>query len=302
MASGVKKKKPNFKLQTPNVKREASRPAPGGRNALRDSYRAEGIGPEVEHIYGRNPVYEVVRAGRRKIYKLLVAEGAKPEGALAEAIWLAQQRRIPVLQVKRTTLDHDTNSHQGVAAVVGPYPYAALEDILRLAEERTEPPLVLLLDIIQIPQNLGTLLRTAEVVGVHGVLIPERRSAGVTNAVVNASAGASEHMLIAAANLAQSMETLKERGVWIVGLEWSAEAKTPDALDLRGPLGLVVGNEGEGMRRLVRESCDFLLRLPQRGQIDSLNAAIAGSVALFEIWKARGYAGQRNPADSRPAD
>lgn len=290
MASSVKQRKPNFKLQTPNVKREASRPAPGDTT------------PDIEHIYGRNPVYEVVRAGRRKVYKLLVAESAKPEGALAEAIHMAQQRRIPVLQVKRATLDHDTNSHQGVAAVVGPYPYVALDDILRLAGQRNEPALILLLDIIQNPQNLGTLLRTAEVVGVHGVVIPERRGAGVTNAVVNASAGASEHMLIAAANLARSMETLKERGVWIVGMEWSAEAKPPDALDLRGPLGLVVGNEGEGMRRLVRESCDFLLRLPQRGQIASLNAAIAGSVALFQIWKARNYAGQIIPGESRPTD
>ncbi|MFN2152594.1 MAG: 23S rRNA (guanosine(2251)-2'-O)-methyltransferase RlmB, partial [Anaerolineales bacterium] len=139
----------------------------------------------------------------------------------------------------------------------------------------------------QDPQNLGTLLRTAEAVGVHGVVIPLARTAQVTPAVVNASSGASEHLLIAQANLSQVISTLKEEGLWIIGLEGSAEASTASQIRLDGPLGLVVGSEGEGMRRLVRESCDLLLQLPMRGQIESLNAAVAGSIALYLAMQAR---------------
>jgi len=251
--------------------------------------RGGGISKQ-EQIFGRNPVHEVIRAGRRQVYKLLMVEGAQEKGSLAAAVQLAEERGIPIARVKRATLDHESNSHQGIAALVGPYPYSTLEDILGLAEERREPPLVLLLDIMQNPQNLGTLLRTAEAVGVHGAVIPERRGVEVTNAVVNASAGASEHLQIAVANIARAILFLKGHGLWIVGLEASADARSPDELDLTGPIGLVVGNEGQGMRRLVRESCDFRLRLPQRGKIDSLNAAVAGSVALYAVWRARGYA------------
>ncbi|MBI4770477.1 MAG: 23S rRNA (guanosine(2251)-2'-O)-methyltransferase RlmB [Chloroflexi bacterium] len=252
--------------------------------------------PNTEQIFGRNPVYEVVRAGRRRVHKLLVAEGVRRKGNLARAVRLAGERGIPVLQVRRSTLDHDSNSHQGLAAVVDPYPYVSLEDVLARAGERGEPPLVLLLDMLQNPQNLGALLRTAEAVGVHGVVIPEHRGVGVTNAVVNASAGASEHLYIAVSNISRAIEYFKQRDLWIVGLESAGTARGPGELDLRGPLGLVVGNEGEGMRRLVQQSCDFLLRLPQRGQIDSLNAAVAGSVALYLVWQARGYAGHEGMA------
>jgi 23S rRNA (guanosine2251-2'-O)-methyltransferase len=242
-----------------------------------------------EFIFGRNPVYEVIHAGRRQVYNLQVAEGAQEKGRLAQTLAEAARRGIPVRRVPRARLDHESNSHQGVAAEVEEYPYVNLEDVLALAEERSEPPLILLLDIIQNPQNLGTLLRTAEAVGVHGVILPERRGVGITPAVVNASAGASEHMLVAVMNLARAIQALKEREVWIVGLEGTPEARLPGEVDLSGPLGLVIGNEGEGMRRLVRQSCDFLLRLPMRGKIESLNAAVAGSIALYMAWQARNY-------------
>jgi 23S rRNA (guanosine2251-2'-O)-methyltransferase len=143
------------------------------------------------------------------------------------------------------------------------------------------------LDTLQDPQNLGTLLRTAEAVGVHGVILPKARTALVTPAVVNASSGASEHLLITQSNLSQAMAVLKEAGVWIVGLDGSPDASEPDQIRLDGPLGLVVGSEGEGMRRLVRNSCDLLLRLPMRGCIESLNAAVAGSIALYLTLQAR---------------
>jgi 23S rRNA (guanosine2251-2'-O)-methyltransferase len=242
-----------------------------------------------EMIFGRNPIYEVLRARRRQIFQLQVAEGIQEKGNLTRILALAGEMNIPVRRLPRARLDHLSDSHQGLALEVSAYPYVNLEDCLALAEERNEPPLILLLDIIQNPQNLGTLLRTAEAVGVQGVIIPEHRSAGVTPAVVQASSGASEHMLVAVQNLARAIQDLKERDVWIVGLEGSPEASLPGEVSLSGAVGLVIGNEGEGMRRLVRQSCDFLLRLPMRGQVESLNASVAGSVALYLIWQARNF-------------
>ena len=241
-----------------------------------------------EIIYGRNTVYEALKANRRKVYKLMIAEGAQEKGNLAEAIKLAAERAIPIQRVKRETLDHQADSHQGIMADVDAYQYSAVEDMLELAQQRNEPPLILILDVIQNPQNLGTLLRTAEAVGAHGVIIPQRRGVEVTQAVVNASSGASEHLLIAqVVNLVVTMTDLKQHEIWITGLDNLPEAKSIEEADLSGAIGLVVGNEGEGMRRLVRETCDFLVKLPMRGQMESLNAAVAGSIVLYEILRQR---------------
>jgi 23S rRNA (guanosine2251-2'-O)-methyltransferase len=147
------------------------------------------------------------------------------------------------------------------------------------------------LDTLKDPQNLGSLIRTAELVGVHGIVLPFRRTATVTPAVVNASSGASEHIHIMQANLAQTIQQLKKNGLWVVGLESNPEAQLPGQIDLDGPVAVVVGSEAEGMRELVRSSCDFMLRLPMRGKIDSLNAAVAGSVALYLVWQTRGFQG-----------
>ena len=241
-----------------------------------------------EYIYSRNAVYETLRAHRRQVFQLLVAEGAREKGKLAEITALARARKIPVKRVPRERLNSIHRQNQGVALQVGGYPYRPLDEILARAAKREEDPFVLLLDTLQDPQNLGTLLRTAEAVGVHGVVIPLARTAQVTPAVVNASSGASEHLWIAQSNLSQAIGTLKDAGLWIVGLEGSAEAEPPSKIRLAGPLGLVVGSEGQGMRHLVRKSCDFLLKLPMRGEIESLNAAVAGSVALYLAWQARG--------------
>jgi 23S rRNA (guanosine2251-2'-O)-methyltransferase len=247
-----------------------------------------------EWITGRNPVYEVLRANRRQVFRLLIAEGAQQKGRLAEILRLAGERKLKAELIPRGRLDSMASGHQGVALEASEYPYSTLPDILDRAEQTQEAPFVLILDTLQDPQNLGTLLRTSEAVGVHGVLLPLRRTVMVTPAVVHASSGASEYMLIVQANLAQSMNTLKESGVWVVGLEDRPEASFPDQVRLNGPLALVVGSEGEGMRQLVRDSCDSLLRLPMRGWIDSLNAAVAGSVALYLAWQARQYSGFRN--------
>jgi 23S rRNA (guanosine2251-2'-O)-methyltransferase len=241
-----------------------------------------------EWICGRNPVYEVLAVNRRSISRLMVAEGAQPKGRLAEILALCSAQGIPVERVSRTRLDGYGSGHQGVALEAGPYPYSSLNEIIDNLKGQQEMALVLILDMIQDPQNLGTLLRTAESVGVNGVLLPLRRAATVTPAVVQSSSGASEYLQIARANIAQAIAQLKEAGMWVIGLEGRAEALPPAQVRLDVPLALVVGSEGAGMRRLVRESCDMLMGLPMRGKVGSLNAAVAGSVALYMAWQARG--------------
>lgn len=240
-----------------------------------------------EWITGRNPVYEVLQAKRRDVFRLLVATGVEEKGRIHDILSLAAARKIAIERVPRERLSNMGENPQGVALEVSGYPYVDLGTILERAAFRGEAPFILILDIIQNPQNLGTLLRSAEAAGMHGVIIPLRRAADVTPAVVSASAGASEYMLIAQENLARAIELLKKREVWVVGLEGSEEAKDIGQVPLNGPLALVVGNEGEGMRLLIRESCDFLLKLPMRGRIESLNAAVAGSIVIYQALLAR---------------
>ena len=240
-----------------------------------------------EWITGRNPVYEVLCAKRRQAFRLLVAKGIKPEGQLPQILQFAQARRLPIEEVPRAQLDALANHHQGVALEASSYPYAALEDLLINSQRQPEPPFFLLLDALQDPQNLGSLLRTAEAMGVHGVVLPSRQAAQITPAVVHASSGASEHLLIAQYNLAQAIERMKQLDIWIYGLDQAPSSKTPAELRFDLGLALVVGNEGTGMRQLVRQSCDELLRLPMVGKIESLNAAVAGSIALYLVRQAR---------------
>ena len=243
-----------------------------------------------EFIYSRNAVHEALRAKRRPIFKILISEGAQEKGRLAEILRMANQLRIPVEKVQRGRLDKVHENHQGVAAEVGEYAYSDVLDILEYARARDEQPFILLLDSLNDPQNFGTLLRTAEAVGVHGVIIPLAHTVEVTPAVVNASSGASEHLRVARSNLAQAIETLKEENVWVVGLDQKGEMigeKT--RRHFTGALGVVVGSEGEGIRQLTRSKCDIILQLPMRGQIESLNAAVAGSVALYLAYMARNH-------------
>jgi 23S rRNA (guanosine2251-2'-O)-methyltransferase len=244
-----------------------------------------------EWIVGRNPVYEVLRAGRRKVFRLWVARNADKKRHLGDALSIASRIGMRIEYVPRDRLDDVGGHHQGVALEVGEYPYHTLDDILNRARELEEPPFILILDTIHDTHNLGALLRTAEAVGVHGVLLPLRRTATVTPAVVHTSSGASEHLLVAQINLAQAIEVLKKDGIWVYGLEGKAKSVPISETNLGGPLALVVGNEAKGMRSLVRESCDVLINLPMRGHIDSLNAAVAGSTALYFAWQARKFAG-----------
>lgn len=248
-----------------------------------------------ETLYGRNPVYEALRAGRRAVGLIRVAEGAAIEGRLAQILELAERNAVPVETVARASLGDVAGNSQGLTAETEDYPYVSLPDLLQEGPRSDAPALYLLLDVIQDPQNLGTLLRTAEAVGVDGVILPYRRAATVTPAVVSASSGATEHLRIARENIARAIEELKGHEVWITGLEAGPGATPLEQADLTGNVGLVVGSEGHGMRRLVRESCDFLVRIPMRGRVDSLNAAVAGSVMLYAVWAARDYKGAKSP-------
>jgi 23S rRNA (guanosine2251-2'-O)-methyltransferase len=234
-----------------------------------------------EWIYGRNAVYEVLRAHRREADQLRIASKLQPSKRLETIKNYAKEQKIPIEIVEKSSLNKLANGHQGVALRVAAYPYSDIGQMLSLAKERGENPFLLLLDTLQDPQNLGSLLRSAEAVGVHGVILPHRHTATVTPAVVNVSSGASEHLLISQQNLAQAINLLKDENVWIIGLDGSNETPLLDQAKLTGSLAIVVGSEGEGMRKLVRESCDLLVRIPMHGQIESLNAAVAGSVVLY---------------------
>jgi 23S rRNA (guanosine2251-2'-O)-methyltransferase len=239
-------------------------------------------------LYGRNAVFETLRSKRRQFFSLQIADSARPAGRLNEILELASLQRIPVSRVAHLKLESRDINHQGVVLEASSYPYVDLQDILDRAVQAGEPPFILILDALQDPQNFGALLRTAEIAGVHGVLMPLARAVEVTPAVVNASAGATEHLYIASANLAQSIDSLKKLDVWIVGLDPRGEALNRESdRHLRGALGLVVGSEGEGLHDLVRKKCDILLRLPMRGKVESLNTAVAGSIALFLAQLAR---------------
>jgi len=240
-----------------------------------------------EWIVGRNPVMEILQAKRREVFRVLLATGVEEKGRISELMRLAAARRIPVERVPRERLDKMGENPQGVAAEVSKYPYVDIADILDRAKTLDQELFVLVLDVLQNPQNLGTLLRTAEAAGVHGVIIPTHRAAELTPAVVSASAGASEHMLVAQGNIVQCLEEFKEAGAWIVGLESGEGSKPIQEVPLSGPVAIVVGNEGEGMRLLVRQTCDFLLSLPMFGKIESLNASVAGSIVLYQVVLAR---------------
>lgn len=247
----------------------------------------------METLYRRNAVRETLRGSRRQLYRLWLEEGLNERDAqplLAAAV----ERGLPVQRAPRQKLTQlaGDSSHQGVVLEAGPFPYSDVEEMLELAAERGERPFLLLLDLLHGPQNIGALLRTAELCGVHGVIIQDRRAPDITPSVVTYSVGAVEHLLVAqVTNLVETMRSLKEQDLWLVGMDLGDEAESLGELDLNMALGIVVGHEGEGLRRLVRETCDFLLRLPMRGQVDSYNAAVAGSILLFSAWQARDFTG-----------
>ena len=234
-------------------------------------------------IYGRRPVLEALRAGRREIFEVIVPSGPATD-EVEEMISIAHARRLPLRAAQRGECDRILGqvNHQCCALKAGGYPYVSPEEIYAAAEEDPEA-IVLLLDHLEDPQNVGSLLRTAEACGVCGVLLPEDRGVLVTPTVVRASVGASEHLKIAhVVNLAQAMKELKARNVWLTGLDLTPEARAYTEIDFRGRCGIVVGSEGAGLGSLVGKTCDFIGYIPMAGQVESLNAGVAGALAMYE--------------------
>lgn len=251
-----------------------------------------------EYVWGRYPVLEALRS-RRRVHRILIAQGPRDAG-MSQLLDQARRIGVPVEPTPRRRLDDisKNSNHQGVVALVAPRTYADLEDILTRAKELGEDPLIVVLDAIQDVHNLGSLIRTAEVVGAHGVIIPEHRAAGLTPVVDKTSAGAVEFLPVAqVTNITRTLDDLKKRGLWCIGLDGAAKTRF-DQANLKGPIALVVGNEGKGIGRLVKEHCDLLISMPMRGHVGSLNAAIAGSLALYEIWRQRGWSMPSEPAVS----
>lgn len=239
-----------------------------------------------EQIEGRNAVLEAFRSGRC-VDKLFLLDGCQ-DGPIRTIAREARKRDTIINYVSRERLDQlsETRAHQGVIAQAAAYDYATVEEILARAEERGEPPFLVLLDNVEDPHNLGAIIRTANLAGAHGVIIPKRRSAGLTATVAKTSAGAIHYTPVAkVTNLVRTIEELKEKGIWFVCADMGGESMYQ--LNLTGPIGLIVGNEGEGVSRLVKEACDFTASIPMKGDIDSLNASVAAGVLAYEIVRQR---------------
>ena len=262
---------------------------PKKRNAVRNAQRPQPAPveplPEDGHLLcGRNPIREALRAGR-PVEKLLVASGDL-SGAAHDIVQLAREAGAVVQRVDRSRLDQIYPAHQGMIAYVAAVEYSTVDEMLERAAQRGEEPLLVLLDGITDPHNLGAIVRTAECVGAHGVILPERRSAGLTPAAAKAAAGALNYMPVArVTNLNRTIDELKARGVWIVGA--SMDGVSAFSADLSGPMALVVGSEGEGISRLTLEKCDLRVAIPMKGHIDSLNASVAAGVLMYAIARAR---------------
>ncbi|WP_337017731.1 23S rRNA (guanosine(2251)-2'-O)-methyltransferase RlmB [Oceanobacillus massiliensis] len=239
-----------------------------------------------EMIIGKNPVMEALKSGR-SVNKVFVSEQLNPN-VQKQLQQLVREAGTIVQKVPRSKLDQlDSGNHQGVIAYVASYQYASIEDLFKRAEEREEDPFFIILDELEDPHNLGSILRTADATGAHGVIIPKRRSVGLTATVAKTAVGAMEHIPVArVTNIANIIDELKERNVWVVGTE--AEA-TEDYRKLDGslPIALVIGNEGKGISRLVRKKCDWTVSLPMKGKVSSLNASVACSLLLYEVYRKR---------------
>ena len=241
---------------------------------------------ESEQIERRNAVLEAFRSGKC-VDKLFILDGCQ-DGPVRTIAREARKKDTIINYVSKERLDQlsETHAHQGVIAQVAAYEYSTVEDILAKAEEKGEPPFLILLDNVEDPHNLGAIIRTANLAGAHGVIIPKRRAVGLTSTVAKTSAGAINYTPVAkVTNLVRTMEELKQKGIWFVCADMGGESMY--RMNLTGPIGLVIGNEGEGVSRLVREACDFTASIPMKGDIDSLNASVAAGVLAYEIVRQR---------------
>ncbi|MEI3356563.1 MAG: 23S rRNA (guanosine(2251)-2'-O)-methyltransferase RlmB [Clostridia bacterium] len=240
-----------------------------------------------DQVEGRNSVLELLES-KKDINKIFVTKGEK-HGSINKIIAIAKERRIIIVEKDRRQMEQiaQTNNYQGVIAIVPPFEYCEIEDILEEAQNRNEDPFVLILDGIENPHNLGSIIRTAETAGVHGIIIPKRRAASVNATVNKTSAGAVEHMKIArVTNISDSIQKLKDAGLWICGTDINTQTYYYNQ-DLTGPLGIVIGNEGSGMSEKVRKNCDFLVKIPMKGKVTSLNASVSTGIVVYEAVKQR---------------
>lgn len=242
----------------------------------------------IDQVEGRNAVLELLES-ERDINKILIANGEK-HGSIYKIISIAKERKIPTTEVDRSKLNKisQTQNHQGVIAIVPPFNYCEVDEILELANEKNEQPFILILDGIEDPHNLGSIIRTAETAGVHGIIIPKRRSATVNSTVSKVSAGAVEYMKIARVNnINETIRQLKKQGIWICGTDMETETIYTKQ-DYRIPIAIVIGSEGFGMSRLVKENCDFIVKIPMKGKINSLNASVSAGIIMYEVVRKRG--------------
>lgn len=240
-----------------------------------------------DQVEGRNSVLELLES-KKDINKIFVTKGEK-HGSINKIIAIAKERRIIIVEKDRRQMEQiaQTNNYQGIIAIVPPFEYCEIEDILEEAQNRNEDPFVLILDGIEDPHNLGSIIRTAETAGVHGIIIPKRRAASVNATVNKTSAGAVEHMKIArVTNISDSIQKLKDAGLWICGTDINTQTYYYNQ-DLTGPLGIVIGNEGSGMSEKVRKNCDFLVKIPMKGKVTSLNASVSTGIVVYEAVKQR---------------
>lgn len=241
-----------------------------------------------DQIEGRNAVLELLETGR-DINKIFIAKGEK-HGSINKIVAIAKERRVVIVEAERAKLNQMamSDNHQGVIAIVPPFDYCEVEDIIEEAKSKQEKPFILILDGIEDPHNLGSIIRTAETAGVHGIIIPKRRAATVNSTVYKVSAGAVEHMKIARVNnLNETIKYLKDNDVWICGTDMDARNYYYDE-KFDGPVAIVIGSEGFGMSRLVKENCDFLVKIPMKGKITSLNASVSAGIVMYEVVKQRG--------------
>ncbi|SFB34700.1 23S rRNA (guanosine(2251)-2'-O)-methyltransferase RlmB [Clostridium frigidicarnis] len=238
-------------------------------------------------VQGRNAVIEALKSSTT-IDQILIAKGNK-EGSINKILAMAKEKKLVVKEVDKKKLDIMTNDgvHQGVVAIITPYKYYEVEDIVKYAEKKNEKPFIVILDEIEDPHNLGSIIRTAELCGVHGIIIPKRRNVGVTATVYKTSVGAVEHMRIAkVTNINSVIEDLKEKGIWIYGADIAGKSFSYE-VNFSGGVALIIGNEGKGMSKLTKDKCDVLVKIPMVGQINSLNASVAGGIMMYEVLKSR---------------
>lgn len=259
-----------------------------GKNALKNlAHKSKEENIFEDQIEGRNSVLELLQTGK-DINKIFMEKGEK-HGSINKIIGIAKERKIVMVEVEKSKLNQmaKTENHQGVIAIVPPFDYCEVEDIIKEAKQKNEPAFILVLDGIEDPHNLGSIIRTAETAGVHGIIIPKRRACTVNSTVYKVASGAVEHMKIARVNnITDTINYLKENGIWIYGTEMDAKTYYYRE-DLTGSVAIVIGSEGFGMSRLVKENCDVLLKIPMKGTITSLNASVSAGIVMYEVVKQR---------------